>query len=123
MAQEIYAGKLNIDEYGCLQCGDEYLIESVDRDFKKGDRVFVRYYLSDKEITLEEANKALIIKTCGGDIEELEFILCAYSEYTIMDYKEELKIGGHDLFNVLEDQEGKYLILVIDKVTITAMQE
>ena len=111
----IYTGKLNIDEYGCLECGGEYLVESVECDFKKGDKVFVRYYLSDKEITLEQANTALIIKTCGGDIEELEFILDAYSEYTIMDYKEELKVGGHDLFDELEDYEGKYLILIIDK--------
>ena len=85
-----YTGELIIDDYGCLRCGDEYLIESVEESFKKGDKVFVRYYLSDKEITLDQANTALIIKTCGGDIDELEFILEAYSEYTIMDYKEEL---------------------------------
>jgi hypothetical protein len=110
-----YIGKLNINEYGCLECGGEYLVEAVECDFKKGDKVFVRYYLSDKEITLDQANRALIIKTCGGDIDELEFILDAYSEYTIMDYKEELKVGGHDLFEELEDYEGKYLILIIEK--------
>jgi len=111
----IYTGKLNIDEYGCLECGDKYLVEAVECDFKKGDKVFVRYYLSDKEITLEQANTALIIKTFGGDIEKLEFILEAYSEYTIVDYKEELKVGGHDLFDELECYEGKYLILIIEK--------
>ena len=111
----IYTGKLNVDEYGCLECGDEYLVESVEDDFKKGDKVFVRYYLSDKEITLDQANTALIIKTCGGDIDELEFILDAYSEYTIMEYKEELKVGGHDLLEELEDYEGKYLILIVEK--------
>lgn len=111
----IYTGKLNIDEYECLECGSEYLVEAVERDFKKGEKVFVRYYLSDKEITLDQANTALIIKTCGGYIDELEFILEAYSEYTIMDYKEDLKVGGHDLFEELEDYEGKYLILIIEK--------
>ncbi len=111
----IYTGKLNIDEYGCLKCDNEYLVESVEYDFKKGDKVFVRYYLSDKEITLEQANTALIIKTCGGNIDALEFILDAYSEYTIMDYKEELKVGRHDLFEELRDYEGKYLILIIEK--------
>jgi len=111
----IYTGKLNINEYKCLECGREYLVESVECAFKKGDKVFVRYYLSDKEITLDQANTALIIKTCGGDIDELEFILDAYSEYTIMDYKEELKVGGHDLFEELVDYDGKYLILIIEK--------
>jgi len=111
----IYTGKLNIDDHGCLECGDEYLVESVECDFKKGDKVFIRYYISDKEITLDQADTALIIKTCGGDVDELEFILETYSEYTIMDYKEELKVGGHDLFDELQDHEGKYLILIIEK--------
>lgn len=111
----IYKGILNIDEYGCLKCGYEYLISSIEDDFKKGDKVFVRYYIADKEITVEQANTAIIIKTCGGDVDELEFILDAYSEYTIMDYKEELKVGGHDLFDELQDHEGKYLILIIEK--------
>ncbi len=111
----IYTGKLNIDDYGCLECGDEYLIESIEDDFKKGEKVFIRYYIADKEITVEQANTALIIKTCGGDIEELDFELDAYSEYTILDYNEELKVGGHDLFNELQDYDGKYLILIIEK--------
>lgn len=111
----IYTGELNIDGCGCLKCGDEYLVESVECDLNKGDKVFIRYYLSDKEITLDQANTALIIKTCGGDVDELEFILDAYSECTIMKYKEELKVGGHDLFDELQGHEGKYLILIIEK--------
>ncbi len=111
----VYKGKLNIDEYGCLECGEEYLIESVECDFKRGDNVFVRYFISDKEITLEQANTALITKTLGGNIDSLEFVLDAYSEWTIMDYNEELKIGGHDLFDEIEDYEGQYLILIIEK--------
>ncbi len=109
----IYKGILEIDEYGCLKCGDSYLVEDVEADFEKGDKVFVRYFLSDKEITEEQAKDALILKTFGGDIEELDFVLEAYSEYTIMDYSEELKIGGHDLFNELQDSEGKFLLLIM----------
>jgi len=113
----IYKGFLNIDEYGCLECGESYLILDVESDFKKGDKVFVRYFLSDKEITEEQAKEALILKTFGGYIEELDFVLDAYSEYTIMDYSEELKIGGHDLFNELQDSEGKFLLLIIEVVS------
>ena len=113
----IYTGKLNIDDYGCLEYGDNgYLLEDVEGDFNRGDKVFVAYYISDKEITLNEAKEALVMKTCGGNIDELEFILDAYSEWTIMDYKEDFKVGGHDLFDELEDHDGKYLILIIEKL-------
>lgn len=109
-------GKLEIDEYGCLVCGGSYLVESVEEIFSKGDNVFVRYYLADKEVTEDEAKEAMILKTIGGNVDELRFILDAYSEYTILDLEENLVIGGHDLFEELQDSEGKYLILMIDLV-------
>src|SRR5690606_40063972 len=64
----IYKGFLNIDEYGCLECGDSYLISDVESDFKKGDKVFVRYFLSDKEITEEQARseERRVGKECRG---------------------------------------------------------
>ncbi|MFH2032195.1 MAG: hypothetical protein ABIJ40_16495 [Bacteroidota bacterium] len=110
----VYKGILNVDEYGCLECGSQYLIEQINDNFNKGDKVFVRYYLADKEISEEQANEAQIMKTLGGNVDELDFILGAYSEYTICEYNEELKIGGHDLFRELVGEEGKYLILVIE---------
>lgn len=109
-----FKGILNVDEYGCLQCGGDYLISEINNNFKKGDLIFVRYYISDKEITEDQAKEALILKTIGGNIDELDFVLEAYSEYTIMDYNESLKIGGHDLFQELQDCDGKYLLLIID---------
>ena len=112
----IYKGILEIDEYGCLTCGNSYLVEEVEADFKKGDNVFVRYYVTDKEVTEEEAKEALILKTIGGNLDKLEFILDAYSEYTIMELEEHLVVGGHDLFNELQDCEGKFLTLVIEAV-------
>jgi hypothetical protein len=111
----IYKGKLNIDDYGCLECGDSYLAESVEADFKKGDKVFARYYITDKEVTEEEAKEALILKTIGGNIDECQFILDAYSEYTIIELEEHLTIGGHDLIDELSNADGKYLILIIEK--------
>lgn len=112
----VIKGKLDIDEYGCLLCGESYIIETLNDNFKKGEKVFIRYFISDKEISEEEANSAFIIKSIGGDIEELDFVLDAYSEYTILDYNEELQIGGHNLFSELQDYDGKYLILIIDKI-------
>ncbi len=113
----IYKGILEIDEYGCLKCGDTYLVEDVEADFKKGDNVFVRYYVTDKEVTEEEAKEALILKTIGGNVDALEFVLDAYSEYTIMELEEHLVVGGHDLLNELQDCEGKFLTLIIEAVS------
>ena len=112
----IYKGILEIDDYGCLKCGNSYLVEDIEADFKKGDNVFVRYYVTDKEVTEEEAKEALILKTIGGNLDELEFELDAYTEYTIMKLVEHLVIGGHDLFKELQDCEDKFLILIIEMV-------
>jgi len=116
MYKKIYSGQLYVDEYMCLQCGKDYLIEQMNDDFCKGDKVFVRYFLSDKLITEDEANLGLILKTIGGQVDDLDFILDAYSEYTILDYNETAVMGGHDLFRELRDAEGKYLLLIIEKV-------
>ncbi len=112
--RKTYSGRLNIDDYGCLQCGETHLIDDMNDDFKQGDKVFVRYFLADKEITEEEATEALILKTIGGNVDELNFVLDAYSEYTIMEYDEKAVIGGHDLLAELQGAEGKYLLLIIE---------
>ena len=112
--KKVYSGVLSIDEYGCLNCGGSLLIEDMNSDFKTGDTVFLRYFIADKEMTEAEAEEALIMKTLGANIDKLDFVLDAYSEYTILDYNEEAVIGGHDLFNELADSEGKYLLLVIE---------
>jgi hypothetical protein len=110
-----YAGILEEDEYSCLKCGNSYLIEAINEDFNSGDMVFVRYFLLDKEVSLGQAETALIMKTIGGNIDKLNFVLDAYSEYTIEDYDETLIIGGHDLFDELQGEEGEFLILVIER--------
>lgn len=112
--KKTYSGILEIDEYGCLNCGGSYLIMDMNDDFKQGDKVFVRYFLADKEITEEEATEAMILKTIGGNVDDLNFVLEAYSEYTILEYDETAVIGGHDLFAELQDAGGKYLLLVIE---------
>jgi hypothetical protein len=114
--KKTYAGLLSINEYACLECGDDHLIDQINDDFTAGDKVFVRYYLADKPITEEEATLALVLKTIGGNIDSLDFILEAYSEYTVEECNEEFIIGGHDLFQELQEAEGKYLLLIIEKV-------
>jgi len=112
----IYSGILKINEYECLKCGDSYLVEDVEPDFKKDENVFVRYYVTDKEISEEEAKKALILRNIGGNMDELNFILDAYSEFTITEIQERLVVGGHNLLNELQKYDGKFLTLVIESV-------
>jgi len=117
----IYRGTLSIDEYGCLRIydlgnkNDFYLIEDIFINFKKGDKVFIRYYITNVEAKFKDIQKSQIHKLCGGEIEALNFILNAYSEVTIEDYDETLIVGGHDLFRELVSFEGKYITLNIQK--------
>jgi hypothetical protein len=106
-------GFISIDEYGCLCVGNSYIIEKINEEFSTGDKVSVRYYITDTETSEEEAMEANIMRSIGASIDSLDFILEAYSEYTILEYNEKLKIGGHDLFAELCSYEGKYLNLTI----------
>jgi hypothetical protein len=111
------AGLIEVDECGCLRVGNERIIERVADTFAVGDIVSVRYYITDKECSEEDAIKANIMRSIGAKIDDVDFILEAYSEWTILEYREKLKVCGHDLD--LEDElrsfEGKYLNFVIKR--------
>lgn len=110
MTRKKYTGYIDIDGDGLLNIVQDdkslVLADLIKNDFNIGDNVSVKYYILDKEKTEEEATDALL-KRIYGDIEKLNFILEAYSEWTILD------LGGHDLIEELSGYEGKYLILII----------
>ena len=124
MTRKKYTGYIDIDGDGLLNIVQDdkslVLADLIKNDFNIGDNVSVKYYILDKEKTEEEATDALL-KRIYGDIEKLNFILEAYSEWTIeaysewtiLDLEEEVIIGGHDLIEELSGYEGKYLILII----------
>lgn len=91
-------------------------MDKISEDINIGDKISVRYYISDKEINEEEANEALLISSFGGDVETISFVLEAYSEWTIYDYKEEFDVDGHDLHRELDNYEGNYVLLIIEKI-------
>lgn len=74
--------------------------------------VTVRYYVSTKIVTLEEAQEDFINQLIGViDVDYATF----YSEYTgYLWTDEKIVIGGHDLLDELRSYVGKYLILVVD---------
>lgn len=126
MKTKIIKGWIDCDEYGVTvltgKKEEDYgwvdgtpLAGEVYDEFNTGDKVFIRYFVTDKEVSLEQAEEALVFKTVGGQL-ETDYELDAYSEYTILELREELKVGGHDLFAELSEQTGKYLILVIEQV-------
>ena len=81
------------------------------------DNVFVQIHVSDKEITLEEANNNFILMSLGQlDIYETWY---GYSEWTIMGYDlQSFRLvgndGEHDLNDIFLNYVGKYLILVVE---------
>ena len=81
------------------------------------DNVFIQIHVSDKEITLEEANINCILMSLGQlDIYETWY---GYSEWTIMGYDlQSFRLvgndGEHDLNDIFLNYVGKYLILVVE---------
>ena len=74
--------------------------------------VSIRYYVSNVEITLEQAEEYFIRQLYGEVDAEYEMI---YSETTgYLWTNEELKVGGHDLLEEFKSFIGKYLILIAE---------
>ena len=81
------------------------------------NNVFMQIHVSDKEITLEEANNNCILMSLGQlDIYETWY---GYSDWTIMGYDlQSFRLvgndGEHDLNDIFLNYVGKYLILVVE---------
>lgn len=74
--------------------------------------VSVRYWITDKETSKEQAQEEFLKKLMG--IAECDFG-AQYSEHSgYLWTDEECKIGGHDLISELKNYAGKWLILEID---------
>ncbi len=81
-------------------------------EWMNGKQVTVRYWISDKQSTKEEAQQGFIEELMGkADVDYHH----AYSEITgYLWTDEDLKIGGHDLIAELKSYIGKWLILEIE---------
>jgi hypothetical protein len=75
--------------------------------------VFVRVYLSDNDIPLEEAMEKQVLNTMGALDVYGEWY--GYSEWTIMGYDvHNFTIGNHDLEQILSNYNGKYVHIVVE---------
>lgn len=96
------------------------LVKPLDIEFEDWTRgnyvtykdVFVQYYISDSEITWEQADERMIRKM-AGDI-ELEDKADGYSEYTVTDSWTDMFVGGRDIRDELKNYEGKYCLLRVN---------
>ena len=79
-----------------------------------GKAVTVRYWITDKPTTKEDAQEGFIRSLFGPIAAEMEANSYSYSEYSSgASYDAMLKIGGHDLMVELMGREGEYLWLEI----------
>ncbi len=78
----------------------------------KGEPVSVRYHITSKEMSLDEATEDYIKKLYGKVDADVGHHYSEITGYLWTD--EEINIGGHDLIEELHSFIGKYLILVVD---------
>jgi len=117
METKTYQGLLSLHDWGdaydilFLSSLESPLGEVLQDDIAKKE-VTVRYWITDKEATKEEAIKSLLATLSG--VADCDFG-SKYSEITgYLWTDEECNIGGHDLLGELHSYVGKWLILEID---------
>lgn len=99
---------------------DGYKIDLVGR-FKEAIESFsncqfnVGYYLSDSVCTKNDIVEGFLKKLFGSAEASFETDSYHYSSMTYgTDYDTNLKIGGHDLFQELRYEQGKFIILELN---------
>lgn len=93
--------------------GSEAPLASIIKDHMEelGNFLSVKYHITDIEVSSESLNDTLIRTMTGIGGVEYEH---AYSEYTgYLWTNQDIKVGGHDLLDILEDNKGKFLHMEI----------
>jgi hypothetical protein len=118
MSKKVTCGWIDTDSYGSLVIKvdkHDHSGSPIAEVFEEytGKKIAVHYYITDETVTEDQALEASVRKDLGGDV-QAEFILDAYSSWTIMDFKQEAVVGGHDLIAELESYEDKFCTLIIE---------
>ena len=117
MIEKTYAGQLCYHTCGeegqvlFLSTIEEPLAERLEEDIS-GKIVTVRYWLSDVQVSKEEAMLEFMKRISGSADAKFRQHYSEYTGYLWTD--EECMIGGHDLIKELKGSIGKWLILEID---------
>lgn len=111
-----YKGQIEVKDYG--DSDDVVFLSGVDKPLAMvleedivHKEVSIRYWITDREASLDKADEAFLQRLFG----KIDVEFCArYSEITgYLWTDEELKIGGHDLLDELYHNKGHWLILEI----------
>ena len=94
-----------------MDCDDEVTDTDMAYEHYSADHVFIRYYVSNYPVTIDEAHE-LHIKTLFGNLEMSRGLL-GYDEYSIDGEYHFADIGRHNIEEELENYDGKYLIMKI----------
>lgn len=114
MDEKLYEGYLSLGSNGEA---DDILYLSSEReplaevfmDDLVNKNVTISYYVSEKEVTLEEAQEKFMNQLFG--VVDAEYSV-VYSDITgYLWTNEEIMVGGHDLLEELRLYIGKYIIL------------
>lgn len=117
METKHFIGKINLATYGddddALFIGNaEFPFTHIWNDELTGKMVNVRYWISENEMTKEQLKENTLLSISGSV--EADYS-ARYSDITGFLYADSfLKIGGHDFFNVLYNNNGKYLYMEVD---------
>lgn len=99
---------------------DGYKIDLVGRFIEATEsfpnqKIQVNYWLSDTPKTKEEMIGGVLTQHYGNlsaNYDKTEF---SYSSYTSgTDYDTNLKVGGHDIYRELREQQGKYIVIELN---------
>lgn len=112
-----FSGYLSLNSWGeaddiLFISSEEDPLAEVLQDSISGENVSVRYWVTERECTRDEATVEFL-KRLAGNADCL--CVSTYSELTgYLWTDEEINIGGHDLLAELASSAGKWLILEID---------
>ncbi len=119
MEKRTYAGWLEERDHGeaddilFLSGTEEPLAEIL--EWMAGKQVCVRYWITDKHATADEAQEEFMNRLMGAA--DVKF-LSHYSDVTgYLWTDEDLNVGGHDLLREFRSSLGKWLILEVEEVT------
>lgn len=100
----------NSKEDDILFLDSEPLAEKLDYLHRKF--ATVQYYISDKKVTLEQAQEKFLNSLFGQIDVDYTMQYSETSGYLWTD--EEFNVGGHNLLQELKTYHNKYLILIVD---------
>ena len=112
-----YQGLLSLHSWG--EADDILYLSSLtdplaeELDWMSGKKVTVRYWITDKECTRDEASEAAMLTVMGAAYVTID---SQYSEITgYLWTDEDLNVGGHDLLEELKSSVGKWLIFEVQE--------